>query len=79
MRAYTDTVLPSGEPFRIELTLADGLRLTLMARLAWISELDEDDVASYEAGLQFVKVDPILLRLLEQRVSSCPSEAPDGF
>jgi hypothetical protein len=64
IRVYTDDPLELGTRLEIELFLPDGESLTVDVRVAWVRELRQQD-AQYEAGLEFLSRDEILLLALE--------------
>jgi c-di-GMP-binding flagellar brake protein YcgR len=74
IRIFTDDALSVGKRLEIELFLPDGGSLTIDVRVAWIKTLAHDDFAQFEAGLQFLAVDPDQERLIERCVMDVRSE-----
>ena len=74
IRIFTDDSLSVGKRLEIELFLPDGGSLTVDVRVAWVRRLGEDEFAQYEAGLQFLGVDPDQEKLLERCVMDIKSD-----
>lgn len=74
IRIVTDDSLAVGRRLEIELFLPDGGSLTVDVRVAWIRRLENDDFAQYEAGLEFLGVDPAQEKLLERCVMDIKSD-----
>src|SRR5437868_6214655 len=64
IRIFTDDSLTVGKRLEIELFLPDGGSLTVDVRVAWVKKLENDEFAQFEAGLQFLGVDPDQEKLL---------------
>lgn len=73
VRILTDDSLAVGKRLEIELFLPDGGSLTVDVRVAWVRPLN-DDFAQYEAGLEFLAMDPAQAKLLERCVMDVRSE-----
>jgi hypothetical protein len=73
VRILTDDTLVVGKRLEIELFLPDGGSLTVDVRVAWVRPLN-DDFAQYEAGLEFLAMDPDQAKLLERCVMDVRSE-----
>ncbi len=65
IKVYTDDALSVGTRLEIELFLPEGDSLALDVRVAWVRELAGGE-ARYEAGLEFLAMDPDRLALLER-------------
>ena len=65
IRVNTDEALSEGTRLEIEMFLPDGSSLTVDVRVAWIRELAGED-SRYEAGLEFLAMDPIRAAQLER-------------
>jgi c-di-GMP-binding flagellar brake protein YcgR len=74
IRIYTDDALTVGRRLEIELFLPDGGSLTVDVRVAWVRKLEQDEFAQYEAGLEFLGVDPAQAKLLERCVMDIKSD-----
>lgn len=74
IRILTDDALTVGKRLEIELFLPDGDSLTIDVRVAWVRPLPEDEFAQYEAGLEFLAMDPDRARMLERCVLDVRSE-----
>jgi hypothetical protein len=64
VRIFTDDALSVGKRLQIELFLPDGGSLSVDVRVAWVKSLASDDFAQYEAGLEFLTMDPDKEQLL---------------
>jgi c-di-GMP-binding flagellar brake protein YcgR len=76
IRIFTDDALTVGKRLEIELFLPDGGSLTIDVRVAWVRSLTHDDFAQYEAGLEFLAMDPEQEKLLERCVMDVRSDLP---
>lgn len=76
IRIYTDDALSIGKRLEIELFLPDGGSLNCDVRVAWIRKLENDDFASFEAGLEFLSIDDEQELLLARCVREIKSEPP---
>ncbi len=74
IRIYTDDTLSVGKRLEIELFLPDGGSLTCDVRVAWIRKL-EGEFAQFEAGLEFLTVDPEQKELLDRCVMDIKSDS----
>ncbi len=73
VRILTDDSLAVGKRLEIELFLPDGGSLTVNVRVAWVRPLN-DESAQYEAGLEFLGIDPAQAKLLERCVMDARTE-----
>ncbi len=73
VRILTDDALTVGKRLEIELFLPDGGSLSVDVRVAWIRAI-EDDFARFEAGLEFLAMDPSQAALLERCVAEMRSD-----
>jgi len=75
IRVYTDDPLAVGKRLEIELFLPDDQgSITVDVRVAWVRTLVGDEFAKYEAGLEFLEIDPELGKLLERCVMDPKSD-----
>ena len=74
IRIFTDDALSVGKRLEIELFLPDGGSLSVDVRVAWVRPLGEDEFAQYEAGLEFLGVEPEQEKLLERCVMDIKSD-----
>lgn len=73
VRVLTDDALTIGKRLEIELFLPDGGSLSVDVRVAWVRPL-QDDFAQFEAGLEFLSMDPSQAKLLERCVMDVRSD-----
>jgi hypothetical protein len=73
-RIFTDDELSVGRRLEIELFLPDGGSLNIDVRVAWVKTLSGDDFAQFEAGLEFLAMDPDQEKLLQRCVMDLRSE-----
>ena len=74
VRIFTDDALSVGKRLEIELFLTDGGSLSIDVRVAWVKALTGDDFAQYEAGLEFLAMDPDKEKLLARCVMDAHTE-----
>jgi hypothetical protein len=65
IRIWSDRAFRTGTRLEIEMFLPGGESLSVDVRVAWIRELSGQG-ARYEAGLEFLALDPVRLALLER-------------
>lgn len=76
IRIHTDDALVVGKRLEIELFLPDGGSVSVDVRVAWVKQLEQGDFAQYEAGLEFLSVDPDDEKLIERCVMDVKSDLP---
>lgn len=74
IRIFTDDALAVGRRLEIELFLPDGGSITVDVRVAWVRKLEQGAFAEYEAGLEFLGVEPEQEKLLERCVMDVKSD-----
>ena len=76
VRVLTDSEFSLGQRLEIELFLPDGRSFSADVRVAWLRALPGDEFAKFEAGLEFLGLDPERAALLSECVSAGRSEPP---
>ena len=78
IRIYSDEKFKIGKRLEIELLLPDDMVLTCTAKVVWQSPLPDGSKATYDTGLQFLKVPADGLQLITEILEQDKEFAPDS-
>lgn len=58
IKIFSNEYVPVGKRLEVELFLPSGTSVEAIARVVWIKELAPDSDASYDIGLEFIRLTP---------------------
>jgi hypothetical protein len=76
LRVYSQFRLRAGERMKMDLMLADGPTLSVVAEVVWVEMLAGDSPARCEAGLRFLVLDDAAKAAVASVLEPSGSEAP---